>query len=284
MNTNLRKLLVTATALLLGMLVLLGLLDDIGKRYTDAGFNRALVTFGVARGLNAVISVAQGTEIAMEPAGVGVIFAPGQVLDPINDLIERFSWVMLASTTSLGVQNLLLKIFSSNGFSALVFVFLLLAVTTLWWYRPVPNAVRQTIYRASAFLLILRFLIPALALTSEGLYRLFLESEYNTATTQLIQTQETIGKINDQPLQQELDLEDDSRSWYENLTLGVQSTLDSMNFDKRVASLKQATERVTEQTISLIVVFSLQTILFPLLFIWLAMKLIHWVFRFRFDH
>lgn len=284
MKTNTRKLLVTAAALFLGMLVLLGPLDDIGKRYTDAGFSRALVTFGVARGLNAVISVAQGTEIAMEPAGVGVIFAPGQVLDPINDLIERFSWVMLASTTSLGIQNLLLKILSSSGFSALVFVFLLLVVAMLWWRRPVPDAAHQTIYKVTAFLLILRFLIPALALTSEGLYRLFLESEYNTATNQLIQTQETIGKINEQPLQPEQDREAESRSWYESLTLGVQSSLDSMNFDKRVESLKQAAERITEHTISLIVVFSLQTILFPLFFIWLAMKLIHRVFRFRFNH
>ena len=146
-----------------------------------------------------------------------------------------------------------------------------------------PDALHQTIYKLTAFLLILRFLIPALALTSEGMYRLFLESEYNTATSQLIETQETIGKINAQPLQQEQGSEAAPPSWYESFTQNVQSTLDSMNIDKRVESLKQATERVTEHTISLIVVFTLQTILFPLLFIWLAMKLIHSVFRFRFN-
>jgi hypothetical protein len=31
-------------------------------------------------------------------------------LDPVNDLVERFSWVMMAATVSLGIQNVLLDI------------------------------------------------------------------------------------------------------------------------------------------------------------------------------
>jgi hypothetical protein len=270
------RLLITTTALLLGLLVLLGPLDTIGKNYTDNTFNRALVTFGIARGLNAVISVAQGTEIAMEPAGVGIIFTPGQILDPVNDLIERLSWVMLASSTSLGIQKLSLRIFSSTGFSIAVTAALVLLLIVLWWQRPVAAILRQTIYRITAFLLILRFLIPVLAVTSEGMYRVFLEPEYTTATNQLTQIRDVIGRINAQPQENQ----DTSRSWYDSLSHSMQSTLDSMNFDKRMEALKQATDNATEHTINLIVAFSLQTIFFPLLFLWLAMKLIQRIFRY----
>ena len=66
------------------------------------------IVLAVARTLNGVISVAQGTEVALEPGGVGVNLTVGQILDPVNDLIERFSAVMLVASSSLGLQNILL--------------------------------------------------------------------------------------------------------------------------------------------------------------------------------
>ena len=73
MNVHTRKIIISVATLSLLIIALTGLFDDIGKRYTDESFSRALATFGLARGLNAVISVAQGTEIAIEPAGIGAV-------------------------------------------------------------------------------------------------------------------------------------------------------------------------------------------------------------------
>ena len=56
-------------------------LDAPAIRQVDAGLKRALVSFAAARTLNALISVAQGTEISALPFGVGVTLTPGQVLD-----------------------------------------------------------------------------------------------------------------------------------------------------------------------------------------------------------
>ena len=63
-------------------------LDTSSKQYVDKAFNRALISFGIAKTLNGVISIAQGTEIAIQPAGINL--TPGQILDPVNDLVERF--------------------------------------------------------------------------------------------------------------------------------------------------------------------------------------------------
>src|SRR5512139_3807710 len=104
-----------------------GTADDYGHHYTQQTLKRALVTFAIARGLNAVISVAQGTEVSIEPAGVGVNFTPGQILDPLNDLIESFSWVMLLAATSLGIQELLLTILSAKTFTWMLIIVALAA-------------------------------------------------------------------------------------------------------------------------------------------------------------
>lgn len=263
------KLSVSLAALVLAMCGLLSVFDDLGQEYTDASFKRALVTFGIARGLNGVISVAQGTEVAMEPAGVGVIFAPGQILDPVNDLVERFSWIMLASTTSLGVQGLSLKMFSSTGFSAAVAVVVIIAVG-LAWRSGVQRHWRRRFVRAAALLLIIRFLIPALAICSEGFYQLFLASEYDTSSAYLSQTRETLGRLNDD--KDVAITPSDDLSWYESLRRDLQSTMSAMDVDKHVAELQEAVEHLTEHTINLIVVFTVQTILFPLFFLWLTAR------------
>ncbi len=76
---------------------------------------RALVTFALTRTLNGVISVAQGTQLAFEPAGVGVVISAGEILDPLNDLVEQFSWLTLLAATSLGVQIMLGEMFATTA-------------------------------------------------------------------------------------------------------------------------------------------------------------------------
>jgi len=109
-----------------------GELNKQGELYIDRIFKQALATFAVARTLNGLISVAQGTTLAVEPAGIGADFAFGEILDPINDLIEQFSWIMLVSTTSLGIQKLLLEITGWWGMRVFLLGSVLLFVVCLW--------------------------------------------------------------------------------------------------------------------------------------------------------
>jgi hypothetical protein len=88
----------------------LGPLETAANAQVDAGLKRALLSFASARALNAVISLAQGTELAFQPLGMGVTVSAGQVLDPVNDLVEQFANLMLAASVAFGVQKVLLAI------------------------------------------------------------------------------------------------------------------------------------------------------------------------------
>ena len=102
-----------ALALAVGIMVALswlGALESAANAQVDAGLKRALVSFASARALNAVISLAQGTELAFQPLGMGVTVSAGQILDPVNDLVEQFSNLMLAASVAFGVQKVLLAI------------------------------------------------------------------------------------------------------------------------------------------------------------------------------
>ena len=277
-KNNYPKVIITVCLLLLAFFSVSKLFDTYGEQYTEEGFQRSLVAFAIAKTLNGAISVVQGTEVAVEPAGIGLILTPGQILDPVNDLIERFSWVMLICTTSLGIQSILLKIFSSYYFSIIVTVSLFMMVLFLWKYHKTSLSLRNILYRAIVFLVILRFFIPIMAITSDGLYKAFLESTYIESKHQLDKSNATIANISKD--NQEIDNKD--MSWLEMMSSSIDSAIDSINVDKHVEQLKVEAEDLTNHIINLIVVFTMQTILFPLIFIWLSIKLIKASFTFHF--
>ncbi len=255
---------VVVAALLL--LAYQGAADDYGHHYTQEGLKRALVTFAIARGLNAVISVAQGTEVAIQPAGVGVNFTPGQILDPLNDLIEWFSWVMLMAATSLGIQELMLTILSAKLFTGLLVALAVVSVAFTWIKRGEQHAVRHWLVRLLALLLVVRFAVPLMALTSEGLYAAFMEERYTASTQRVQSVTERIGEINRSAESVAQVPEDDS-------LLGsakrlYQSTVATLDVSSYVERYQAAATDVSEQVVNLIVVFVVQTVLLPLLFLW----------------
>ena len=254
--------------------------DDYGEQYTKEGFDRSLVSFAIAKGMNGAISIVQGTEVALEPAGIGVILTPGQILDPANDLIERFSWIMLICTISLGIQSILLTIFSSFYFSIIVTASLLLMSLYLWKRHTTSIPLKNILYRITAFLIILRFFIPVMAVTSDGMYKAFFEPMYVESTQKLESSDKTIMELSKDSMKVEVENKD--VSWYESLTNNINSTINTFDVEKRVAELKAEVENLTSHIVDLIVIFTLQTILYPLLFLWLCMKLIKANFSFRY--
>jgi hypothetical protein len=166
-------------------------LDRRAESYVEKTMARAAYTFAIVRGLNGMISVIQGTEIAVSPAGIGLNLSVGEVLDPLNDLAERFSWVMLVSATSLGIQRILLEMSDWLGLQVLLTAGMLLLTVSIW-KRFCGNVDLQSAgVRLVMLALLVRLLIPAVAVVSETIYDRFLNLHYQEATL-------TLTRINDE--------------------------------------------------------------------------------------
>lgn len=265
-----QKVLWTLFAVAVCGLALSGVADRLGKDYAAGALERAFVTWAVARGLNGVISVAQGTEIALEPGGVGVNLTVGQILDPVNDLIEQFSSVMLVATSAIGLQTILLRITGSGGVSLLLAASALFALLMVW----LPAAQRSTRLRAFAlrFLLIsvlLRFAVPFLVIGSNVIFDRFLAVEQQSATEALRVTTAEIEEISQQD---EPAAGADGRNMLQRFGDMVGDSIQSLNVRERLAELKARASGATEHVVNLIVIFLLQTIALPLGFLWLLMQ------------
>lgn len=250
-----------------------GVLDKQGEDYTNETLKRSLAAFAIARGLNGVISVAQGTEIAVQPAGVGVNFAPGEILDPINDLVERFSWVMLLSSTSLGLQQILLSISTWHLFSIIVVAVLAIAGISLWVRSGISSATRQFLLKLGLALMIFRFAVPFMAIANEWIYAEFLSELYSESTAKLTETTDDIRELN-------RDLDQTEPAVKQESLLGsvrqlVQSAASSVDLEARLEQYKESASAATQHAINLIVVFVFQTIILPLgflLFVYVILK------------
>ncbi|NVK23169.1 MAG: hypothetical protein HWD86_11680 [Kangiellaceae bacterium] len=243
-------------------------LDDYGYQYTDEALKRSLVAFGIARGLNGLISVAQEAEIAMSPAGVGLTVSPGEILDPVNDLIERFSVVMLVSAAAIGVQKLLLSMSAWQFFNVFVIIAWLGLAGYLLYQLKNKTTINPWLCKVALFLLLVRFATPIMALTSQGVYALFLESEYQQASQGLEKVTQDIE--NQTPQNNPTQTNDDSvfgqaKQW-------LNKTASQLDLKKQIDSYKQSAERASKNVIDLITVFIVQTLLFPLFFLWVLIK------------
>ena len=106
-----------------------GAMDNLAAYVNGESIKDAAIIYGVARSINGVISLLQSAELG---AIVGS-FRPGELLDPINDLIERFSSVMAWGLSSLVLQKILLSVFSSYSFKVIFTICCVLMLFSRWF-------------------------------------------------------------------------------------------------------------------------------------------------------
>jgi hypothetical protein len=277
-------------ALVVGLVALSSItsVDRYAEREYEALFQRAFITFALARTLNGLISAVQGTELALQPAGVGVTLTPGEVLDPVNDLIERFSWIMLGATISLGVQQVLLDVGQWWGLRLLV---ALLGLAWLW-ARVLraeggagPGSFERSVLRLLVLVLFIRFAVPMAMIANEALYRLFLEERYvqsaqvvENAGADLERVESAARAAAETPAAGDAD----ESGIFDVIGRTFDSTRQSLDFNRRLAAFKARAAEVVEHLIQLAVVFVLQTGLLPIAFLWLFLQLVRQMFR-KFD-
>ena len=253
-------------ALVLALLVViplswLGPLDHLARDYVETGLKRALVTFAAARAANAVISVVQETTVAISPIGVGVTTSPGQILDPVNDVVEQFSTLMLVASVSLGMQHVLITVGSYVPISVLLTMALVAWAALRWRGQGEP----RWLARALIVLLFVRFAVPLAALGSEAAFRLAMAEQYAEAQTSLDTTTRVLGASapGPEPGRDEGRLER-LRRWLAEK---------ERDFGAAMAEIRDKAENLVRHVITLMALFVVQTVLLPLLFLWIVYRM-----------
>lgn len=231
------------------------------QTYLDETLGRAAALFLSGRVLNGIISVIQSSQVSVG-IGVGGQIAVGEALDPLNDLVEQFSAVMLACVVSLGLQKLLFDIGLWIGTGAVIPVAAAVLAFGLW----LPGGwMRRLGARLLLLGVMLAFAVPAASLLSGALTDQFAgvaaaraEAEVRGLSQQVETTRRAVAE--------------QEQGLWERLFGRVEMPV--MSLDQIQGTYETLIRTNVESLVELIKIFVLQTILLPLGTLWLMVWLV----------
>jgi hypothetical protein len=276
------KSLPTYQRLALGLVVLLGLaaalysgilqqrlvnpalapLDQQAQSVLQRSLLLSSASFATARLIDRGIAFVSEAEV-----GVGVASVkPGQLLKPLQDMAVRYSDLMVLAMTSIGLQLFLLEfgklaVLPLFGGGVIACAGLLLLGPASW-----RGTLTQLLRIFVALLLLIRLGIPLAALGVAGLSDWVLEPQRIAAEAALSGDTQALQRV-DQPL---ISSDESSLSWLRQM---------AGKANDMIAAVKGFSDSMVEKLVQLIVVYSLQTLVFPLLSLWLLWHLGRWYVR-----
>ncbi|MDY0329243.1 MAG: hypothetical protein RBR52_01960 [Thiomonas sp.] len=232
-------------------------LEGMAQQSAHDGLQRALVTYASARAINGVLSVAKSASVSFQ-VGAGASVQPGAALDPLDDLVEQFSTVMLVATLSFAMQQVLIAVFSAWPLAvALTVLFGAWAVQVLRGRRAPP-----WLARLAVGLLTLSLSVPVASLASELTYRLLMARDYAAAQAQVSLTAPATAEATVPAEAGSGALDKLRQLWSQTQDIGPQ-----------VQALQAKAGSMVSHLITLAAVFLIQTVVLPLLFLWALLRL-----------
>ncbi|WP_417911836.1 hypothetical protein [Candidatus Electronema sp. TJ] len=197
-----RNLLLSAAGLLAAVLLFLSpglklpVLDSQADAYFRTAITKGGLSYATCRLINASVSIIKESSLHLQPAGVGVSLAAGQALDPIDDLTERVSDVLVTAVISLGVQKLTYEIGISLVPPALAVLLLLLSLL-LWLSGERVRFAQKTLLRFSLLLFAARFCLPVSSLVNEFVNQHFFNERIEQVSRNLNASSTGLDKLKD---------------------------------------------------------------------------------------
>lgn len=227
------------------------------------------VAYATCRVINASVSIIKESTLQLEPAGVGMSLAVGQVLDPIDDMTERLSDVLVTAITSLGVQKLAYLI--SVSLAPPVFsIFLFILSVIVWFNNDRLKSFQKTIMRFALLIIIARFCLPISSLANEFLHKHFFANQISDARKELESGSIELDKLKEFSFPEV----DGVLGTIENSTLFLKrKSIEFKNaFVVTVTNMGSIVENLLKLTFLYVAIFMIQVILLPLAVFWLLVK------------
>ena len=245
-------------------------LDNHAGSYFEKSIARGALAYGSCRAVNASVSVIKESNVHLEPAGVGLSLAIGQVLDPVDDMAERLSDVLVTALVSLGLQKLSYEIL-------IVLAPIVLGVTLaffsmlLIFKQERALRLRRVAAQFMVLIVVARFCVPLASLANGWLSASYFEPRIEEARAGIALASSELEKLKDLSLPEV----DGIKGTIENSTSFLKEK--AGDFKAALTSTMDQSGELVSHLLSLtflyVGVFAVQVVLLPLLTIWLLMKL-----------
>lgn len=250
-------------------------LDSVADNYFKDSITKAGVSYGVCRLINGTVSVIQQSSVQLEPAGIGMSLAVGQIVDPINDMVERLSDVLVLSITSLGIQELAYEI-SITLAPPILASFLFVLSVLVWFNGQKFAALQKVVLNMLLIVSIARCCLPLSSAANDFLQAHFFEERIIEANAKLAAGTADLDKLKDVDLPE-----------YDGMLKTIETSASyikhkSVEFKNAVKITIENTSLIIENLLKLtflyLGVFMIQILILPIVIFWFLMRLVNALF------
>ena len=269
--------------------------DEKCMEYLDQTLLRVTIAYGLCRATNAAVSFLQEIDVGFEAIGT-ITLNPFEFLDPLNDLVERFSWILLAAMASIGIQEFLIRFIPDSIINFILLPGLLMWLTGLWTNKYLKVNLVSIGRQFVLLVFILRFIIPAEVAINNWIYDYHLKIKYEQSINHI---QIRVEEIKEKAPVEELLISDSGGEQNQQTngtwnkiknslakTQNAFTVLGDMGLELKKFRdwLKTKIPDLFDNFISLIIVFIINTIFLPIFTLWLIIYLLRIITNSQFGH
>jgi len=271
-------------------------LDKIGNEFLDEAIKKGGFTYLVVRISNAIISVIKESQVSV---GIGIDFqlAIGQILDPIDDALERLSTLLVILISMLGTLKILFIILK-DLYMKILSVLMFFLIPSLWFEK--LKSLKIQIIKLILLITFLRFLIPISGLINTYIASTYIYPKIDNNIKSIEQilkvdknfTEEMIGKLEKSKL--DINESEENRNFFGKILGNIKGiknkTLETFKTAKdyknkvidTLKSIWKNGDKLANAILNLMIYYLalliIQVLLIPLGMLWLGIKVLNSLF------
>lgn len=268
-------LIVIAAALLMLPGLKLPYLDKNTDSYFAESMTKAGLAYGVCRVINASVSIIKESQVQIEPAGLGVSLAAGQALDPLDDMTERASNILITAIVSLGIQKIayeLCVVFAPPVIGAAILI--LVGVSLVKGSR--ANAFREILLKSIILLAVARLCLPASSIINSYLHDNYFSPQITMAKDALAMTSPELERLKDMTMPAADGVLDTVKSGFN--FVGEKTSDLGTALKAMINNMANMISNLVKLSYLYVAIFAVQVILLPLGVFWLLARLANALF------
>lgn len=270
-----------AVLLVLGVDAVSKRMDAEADAYFEQAMASAVISYAATRGINAVVSVMKDSDLGATPAGVGVTIGVGQILDPLDDMTERASDVLVLAIACIALQKVI-HVF--GGDISLLLPALAAGGLLLLCYARPPALRRMAAKTLSAIavLVLIRLLLPISGAVTSSIHQSHFAPQMADAHERLQvvpkERFEALARFDPPRIEGLMD-------GFEKIAgyITVKATMVRSIFDELLANAEPLVEALLDLAVAYIGLLVLQAVVVPLMVVFTAYWVFRWLMGLRLD-
>ncbi len=253
--------------------------EEISAKQCRETLKKATAAYVSAKVINKILTSVQRIEISVQPFGIGLSFAPGELLSAANDAIERVCAALFSVIGLMMVEKLTIGMISFVCFKVLLPIACILGLLHCLFPKICTWAKPTALFLAKLTVISWLF-FPTVAVVTEYVENAYLNVELER---QLQDAESLSGKM--QALNQDLGAiseekpEEEQSAWQK-----FTGTLKSISgIKEKITEIVDYADKASDQLFHAFCIFMLTTVVIPLFLLFIFYKLLQFITKSYFE-